>query len=206
MTLPENPALAKETAQSRISALNVVRQAVSKSGETLQKLPAHLVESSFTVEQTDKTSPEARLEFNLAQIAGLNEGNGLGYSLSDALEQTTANYKAFIQQTFKLLKPTLRVETRIEGALMAFTQVELDGDLKTVWLSPITSTHTRLHRQSLSFAMESRLALFQFLAQIVSGAAVIAARLSLPGGAIMALPSVWQYLQGLITETNKWMV
>lgn len=207
VTLPENPALAKETTQSRINALNVVRQAVSKSGETLQKLPAHLVESSsFTPEYADTTNPEARLGFNLAQMTGLTEETGLSYSLPDALEQTAANYKVFIQQTLQLLKPTLRVETRVEGTLMAFTQAELDGNLKTVWLNEVTSMHTCLHLQNISFAMESRLALFQFLAQVVSGAAVIAARFSLPGGAIMALPSVWRYMQDVIKEADKWMV
>ncbi len=117
--------------------------------------------------------------------------------------QMVADYQAFMQQTFQLLKPTLRVETKVEQTLLAYTLVGLSGDFETACFSQNTPDHTQLHHKILSLSLKSRLALMQLLAQTTAGAVVLAAKFSLPGGPLLALPAAWRYFQDVIAQTRE---
>jgi len=60
-----------------------------------------------------------------------------------------------------------------------------------------------LHRQILSLTLESRLALLQLLAQTSAGAVALAAKFSLPGGTVLALPATWRYIQDVMQQAQK---
>jgi len=205
VSLPANPTLASKAVQHRVKTLAVAQHAISQAGQALQKLPAHwLEETSFALEQTaDSATPEATLRRNLAQLQGGGEGVSFGLGLPTDWSQTVAEYQAFMQQLFRLLRPTLHVETRVEGALLAHTLVELSGDFETAWTSQGALTHIQLHCHILSLTLESRLALLQLLAQTSAGAVVLAARLNPPVGAILALPAAWRYVQDVMQQAQK---
>jgi hypothetical protein len=205
VSLPANPTLASKAVQHQVETLEVTQQAISRAGQTLQQLPAHwLEETSFALESTaDSATPEATLRRNLAHLQGGEAEVSFGLGLPTDWSQTVAEYKAFMQQVLRLLRPTLHVETRVEGALLAHTLVELSGDFETAWSSQGALTHIQLHRQILSLTLESRLALLQLLAQTSAGAVVLAARLNPPVGAILALPAVWRYVQDVVQQAQK---
>jgi hypothetical protein len=202
VSLSANPSLASKSVQHQVETLAVTQQAISQAGQALQKLPPHwLQETSFALEPA--ADPETILRRNLAQLQSEEAEVSFGLGLPTDWSQTLAEYQAFVQQVFHLLKPTLRVETRVEGALLAYTLVELDGDSETAWSSQGLSTHNRLHGQILSLTLESRLALLQLLAQTSAGAVALAAKFSLPGGTVLALPATWRYIQDVMQQAQK---
>jgi hypothetical protein len=205
VSLPAQPTLASKAVQHQVETLELTQQAISQAGQTLQQLPAHwLEETSFALEPTaDSAAPEATLRRNLARLQGGEAEVSFGLGLPTDWSQTVAEYKAFMRQVLSLLRPTLRVETRVEGTLLAHTLVRLSGDAATAWSSQGASTHIQLHHQILSLTLESRLALLQLLAQTSAGAAALVAKFSLPGGTVLALPAAWRYIQGVMQQARK---
>jgi hypothetical protein len=114
-----------------------------------------------------------------------------------------AEYKAFAGQTLRLLRPTLSVETQVGKKTLALTRVGLSGDFETAWRSPSTPDQAQLHQRTLSLTLGSRLVLLQLLAQTGAGAATLVAKFSLPGGAIMALPAAWRFIQDVIGQSQE---
>ena len=205
VSLPGNPTLASETVQHQAKSLQTVQRAIARGTPTLRELPARWLETpSFAVEHaTDSTNPEATLWRHLAQLHGGEEAVSFGLGLPGNWSQMVADFQAFTQQVLQLLKPTVRVETIVEGALQAYTRVGVTGDFETFWYSHATWHHTKLHQHIISVTLESRLAMLQLLAQSTAGAAILAARFSLPGGAFIALPATWRYLQDVIAQGKK---
>ncbi len=117
-------------------------------------------------------------------------------------QQTVADYQVFTQQSLDMLRPTLRIETNIDEALLARTLVGLTGDFETTWFSQKAPTHREIHRQTLSLSLKSRMALLQLMGQTSAGAATLAAKFTLPGGAVLALPAIWRYLQDVMQQTR----
>ena len=202
VSLPANPTLASKSVQHQVETLVVTQQAISQAGQALQRLPLHWLEqTSFALEPA--ADPETTLRRNLAQLQSGEAKVSFGLGLPTGWSQTVAEYQAFMQQMFRLLKPTLRVETQVEEALLAYTLVKLSGDSETAWGSQGPSTHIQLHRQILSLTLESRLALLQLLAQTSAGAVALAAKFSLPGGTVLALPATWRYIQDVMQQAQK---
>jgi hypothetical protein len=206
VTAPENPAQAEKMIQDQSASLKAVSHSISQCRENLQNLPPHWLEPvSFALnpEDEESTIPEAVLQFNLAHIKSNGPAFELSSPQSDTQQTTITRFMNFTKQTFQLLRPTLHVQTHVKDTLAAFTEVQLDGDLSTVWLARYQETHSSVHRQNLSFTLESRLALFQFLTHVTTGAAVLSARFAFPGGALMALPAVWQYISDVIDQSKN---
>lgn len=205
VSLPSCPAQAEETVKHQGQALHMARESMAKITLTLHSLPVHgLEDTAFALEQIDdNTSPEATLYHHLAQLQHGGEAVSFGPGWPTNWSQTVSDYQAFMQQVVQLLKPTLRVETQVEGVLHAYTRVGFSGDFETFFLGHSTSHYAQLHSHNLSLTLQSRQALLQLLAQTCTGAAVLAARFSLPGGVMMALPAAWRYLQDVMAQAKK---
>ncbi len=206
VSLPGDPAMAAEVLDVQAQALQATRQALVQSEAALRDLPVPQEEAvAFALEQPDAdTSPEATLRRHLAQLQG--EETALSFGLFDGTHswsKAVAAYQDFVRQVVQLLHATLCVETRIEGALHALTRVGFKGDICTTWMRHRLPHHMRLHHRMLSLTLESRRAVFHLLTQATAGAAVLAAKCSLPGGAIMAAPAAWRYIQDVIEQSQK---
>jgi hypothetical protein len=205
VSLPDNPELAGAIVAERAQAVLASQQNLTQGQEMLRTLPAQGVEAAaFALADTaERPSPEIMLQRHLAALHDTGEAVSFGLTWPTDWSHTLTDYQAFVQQAVQVLKPTLCVETQVEEAPLAFTRVRFSGDIDTCWADPRSAGHTSLHHHVLSLTLESRLALLQLLANTATGAAMLALRFSLPGGALTALPATWRYLQDVMAQGQR---
>jgi hypothetical protein len=205
ISLPANALQAHASLDQEAERIDSAQRAVAQAGKALQDLPPSWLEgTSFAfAPSVEAPSPEITLRRNLAQMREEEAEISYALGLPDAWSKTVAEYKDFATQTLHLLRPTLRVETDLDGKPLARTRVGLSGDFDTAWRSPHSPDQASLHQRSLSLTLESRLTLLQLMAQTGAGAAALVAKFSLPGGAVMALPAAWRFIQDVIGQAQK---
>lgn len=219
VSLPANVADAQRSIQQQRHILQTTQMAITESGYFLENLSPSLEMVSFGAAGiANMPDPEARLVESLAHLQGDEAAVSFGSGflpklpgLPDGWQATVADYQAFVQQTLQLVRPTLRVETKIENVLLAYTQARLTGDFDTVWVEAEnpnsqlkqSGSNQQTHQQILSLTIQSRLALLRLLAQTSVGAAALAAKFAVPGGAIVALPAAWRYIQDVVKQAQQ---
>jgi hypothetical protein len=98
-----------------------------------------------------------------------------------------------------LLRGRARIETRIDGVLVACSSSTLSGDTE-LWLSPrLSLTAAALHARSVAVAVRTRDAWLRILAMLVVYGTKLAA---LGFGSIAALPVVWRLLSDVLREAR----
>jgi len=175
--------------------------ALSRGGNFLRHLSAK-EELSFSI-YSGTDNPETDLRHHIEWLkTGGKDSLSFGFGFSDKYSETLSEFETFIRKISEFLKPSLCVESRIRESLFARTRAGIGGDLKTLWnfTDGEFSAYASLHRRNVSFTLDSRTAMFQLLAQIISGAAALAVRFSLPGGAITALPAAWRYIRDVMAQ------
>jgi hypothetical protein len=81
--------------------------------------------------------------------------------------------------------------------------VDWTGDMNTAWKPAISPEERILHQRSLALALKSRIALLRIIMTTAQGAAKIAALIAAPGGALLALPAAWKYVQQLLSAVSE---
>jgi hypothetical protein len=219
VSLPADTADAQRSVQQQRHVLQTTHIAIAESGRFLENLsPSPEMVSFGAAGIANMPDPEARLVESLAHLQGDEAAVSFGSGFLPGLpglpadwRATVAGYQAFVQQTLQLMRPTLRVETKIEEVLLACTQVRLTGDFDTVWVeaeqvnpqSQQSRSKQQMHQQILSLTIQSRLAILRLLAQTSVGAAALAARFAIPGGAMVALPAAWRYIQDVVKQAQQ---
>jgi hypothetical protein len=202
VSLPAELRLAQHLVEMQAGLINQQQQQMRVAEQNLCDLnlagPAQAAFSSHNI-QVDG-SPELTLRRNLAQIQARDTEAAFG--LRDWLphwQKTMADYESQLAQILSLLKPTMRVETKIEQRQVACTIIRWNNQLQIVSRPDRAVLHAQLHHQTLALVLQTRLVLLQLLAKASSGAVILAAKLSLPFpvGPLLALPAAWQYLQDL---------
>lgn len=219
VSLPSDSVEAEQTLQKQAYVLGSTQRAITASGKFLERLSPSQAMVSFSANKIDQLpNPEARLMVNLTHLQGDVAATTYSLGLTSRLpgfpeswQETITAYQQFVQQIFQLLAPTVRVETKIESVLLAYTLVRLTGDFETIWTEQDSAKSgsagdeekQKMHRRILSLTVESRLALLQLLAQTSASAAALAAKFSIPGGAVVALPAAWRYIQDVIKQAQR---
>jgi hypothetical protein len=114
--------------------------------------------------------------------------------LLDSLRQPRPEAGASIWSALAQLHLDGTVETELGGQLVARTLLGWAAGERTVWRAECTDSQAALHRRTVSLAMESRVVLVRRLSLGLRYAARVAATLALPGGPLLALPTVLRYL------------
>ncbi len=198
--LENSPEMASGMARSILSSVEATRRGIAQCDRILPNLSAWAPAEISFGQFPDAESPEKRLHDHLNI---LNESISFGSdSRADGLSRTITEFKNFVENALRFLRPTLKVKTHVEETPIARTKVNLSGDVHTIWHRGKTD-HFPLHCRILSASLESRQMLLQLLGRVVAGAAILAVRFNLPGGAITALPAVWRYIQDIIALSGK---
>jgi hypothetical protein len=96
------------------------------------------------------------------------------------------------------------VETRINNALLARTQISWTADSKTIWQGGAEAGQYALHTKTLNLAIESRNALMRTFGLTAQAAVKLTTLFALPGGAVLALPTAWKYINEIVAEVGKY--
>lgn len=151
-------------------------------------------------------APEAELWLLLQEI---EQGRpppsfGLGDTFVGKWEQANQQFQAFIEHVSRLVAYYAWVETCQAGRIVGRTAVGWTGDVDTVWPAATDPDQAELHRRTLALALASRDALVRMVALVTSGAVKLSVLLTTPGGAVLALPAAWKFINQVLTELEKY--
>ncbi len=150
--------------------------------------------------------PEQEMLSALQEYQGMEElhsfavGFGIGEELLNSGKQSYEQLQAFAKRTIDIVANYAWVETQIQGKTVARTAVGWTGDFNSVWMDGVSVEQQRLHQRSLALALASRNKLLQTLTTTMQLALKISVSLSFPGGAILALPVVWKFINQVVNK------
>jgi hypothetical protein len=84
--------------------------------------------------------------------------------------------------------------------LLGQTTVSWSGDVNTVWRVGLSPEDVKLHQRTLALALQSRDTLLQILVMATQFAVKLSVLLAMPGGAILALPAAWKFINQVLAE------
>jgi len=180
-------------AQARMDVYTAPRQAVASVSFGLSpgSGPAERELDSLMLEIAQVETPAS---YGLREVVG------------GELTQAAERFQAFLDRLAQQLAHYAWVETRSQGQLLACTVVGWRGDTRTHWQEGITPSKTALHRRTVGLALGSRLRLLETLAFVSRNAlrlAKLPVLLGIPGGAILALPLAWNFVNDVRMELNQ---
>jgi hypothetical protein len=176
--LPEDAAVAADV-------LSVAQQGLQRSLGRLEIVPDRRAEWL--------ASADGNLPGHDAEVAFATVGEHPGRHLAPAVEG--------LRRLAGASTPTAWVETRCGDRLVARSRTTLSGAVSTVLREGEVRVIAQ-HQQTLVLAAATRIAALQTTAETVRTAVAIAARLSVPGGALFALPMAWRFIQRIVGPTG----
>ena len=209
LDLPADPEQAAATLAQAEAQLQATQALLDEAPARLEAFAARLqsgAETQFGLESTMQTPIGAAEAALLPWIDAIEPGQvsygGEGLSRSDvddAIDQLRQAVNRLLGQVLHLA----RVETRQQGMLLASSLVDWTGDLDTAWKPAISPEEQILHQRSLALALKARIALLRIIMTTTQGAVKIAALIAAPGGALLALPAAWKYVQQLLAAISE---
>jgi hypothetical protein len=150
--------------------------------------------------------PEQNLEAALQRITA-----PVSYDLFDRKKQeeqesdleATSQLRQFLEQVREVMANYARVETGIADNPIGQTAVSWTGDFRTIWTPDVTVADMNLHRHNVAVTLQWRLGTLRFVGVVGAGAANVAVKLGVPGGQLLALPAVWNFVKDVLKEWRK---
>jgi hypothetical protein len=209
LDLPADPEQAAATLAQAEAQLQAAQALLDEAPARLEAFARRIqsgAETQFGLESTAGVPIGAAEAALLPWIDALEPGQvsfgGEGLTRSDvgaAITQLRQVVDRLLGQVLHLA----RVETRQQGTLIASSLVDWTGDMNTAWKPAISPEERILHQRSLALALKSRIALLRIIMTTAQGAAKIAALIAAPGGALLALPAAWKYVQQLLSAVSE---
>lgn len=153
------------------------------------------------------TLPQPEREL-LDLLNDLGAGDVASFALGDRLaagwEQAAGRFQKFVGQVRESIASRARVETRLQGQAQPFgrTVVGWLGDTETVWATNVDRAQTELHGRTVTLALRSRATLLKTFAIAARGAITLSLMLATPGGALLALPAAWRFINQVLAEKS----
>ncbi len=127
----------------------------------------------------------------------------VSFAQDNSRRAETQDAQGFLEQVRHLLSAYSWVETAVEGQVIACTRVSWTGDFNTSWSAWAGAQNTALHSQTVALALASRAVWVRFAGSLITGALRLGAQLATPGGAILALPGLWRYINDIIDDYRR---
>jgi hypothetical protein len=133
------------------------------------------------------------------------------YGLFDRKKQTeqeadleaTSQWHQFLEQVREMIANYARVETQIGGMPIGRTAVGWTGDFRTFWTPHVTAANMLVHRHAVDITLQWRLGTLRMVGVVGAGAANVAVKLGVPGGQLLAIPAVWNFVKDVLAEWRK---
>jgi hypothetical protein len=150
--------------------------------------------------------PEQNLEAALQRLT-----SPVSYGLFDRKKQdeqeadleAASEWRRFLEQVREMIAHYARVETEIAGTAIGQTAVSWTGDFRTIWTPAVSRDDMHLHRRNVDVTLQWRLGTMRFVGVVGAGAANVAVKLGVPGGQLLALPAVWNFVKDVLKEWRK---
>jgi hypothetical protein len=135
-------------------------------------------------------------------VAALQQPVSFDAQLRTDAEQRalTEQWERFVARIRDLVSHYARIQTTVGGVDVGLTRVGWTGDFETRWSAAATTLQMQRHRDSVGLALGSRMALMRLVNVVVSGAAGLALRASIPGGQVLLLPATWRFVRDVLKE------
>jgi hypothetical protein len=152
-------------------------------------------------------TPEERLREVLADIVRSGDlsppdparAYGVGETLHAGWDAAQQEFRAFVEQVRGAILTYARVETRVDGRLLARTDVGWSGNATSVYQMGLLWTQAAEHERVLGLALASRAAMLRTIGLAARGALILA-QLGIPGGMVLALPAAWRFVRDVLAE------
>ena len=207
VNLPADPSRAAAHLASGEARLRESRQALATAADRLQACTqAQRMGVAFGVGPAAPALPQPEAEL-LVWLQGREAGRrpvsfGLGDEVTSEWERVTEQVQRFVERLLQLVAHYAWVETHLPERLVGRTAVSWTGDAHTVWSEPISAAHAALHQRALAVALASRDTLLRTFALAARGALTLSILLGTPGGAVLALPAAWRFINQVLAEVG----
>lgn len=119
------------------------------------------------------------------------------------LAEASEQFQTALQRLIDSLAYYAVVETQVEGRPLCRTTLNWASDARTLGQAGLTAAQWAVHQHTLELAVRSRAALLRTLTLTVQSAVKIALVLTLPGGALLALPPAWKFIQEVLAGLDQ---
>ena len=159
-----------------------------------------------------ETGPESELLSLLAlcdatALGGTGPQGGVSFGIiedaSAVLEQAKEKFAALLAQVNHEMLHFAWVETKIAGQLIARTEVGWSGDVTTIWHNLTPAEQIALHGRTLEIVTRTRNLKLRLLITVTGGAAKMAALMAAPGGAVLAIPAMYQFVTTILEQVKQ---
>jgi len=209
----EREALLQQSAQTLESIPQRLDDLVARTQSKQEAVANQAIHFSIDELSTGEDTAEAELLDLLAEEdahggASLTADGQVEFGILDetihpALEQAKAQWNALLDQTDREVLHFAWVETAMLGEPLARTSIDWSGDAETVWVDGISLEQSALHHRALRFATHSRALKLRMFLTVTGGAAKMAALMTNPAGAALALPVVYRYVNQTLTQARE---
>jgi len=117
--------------------------------------------------------------------------------------EATSQWRQFLDQVREMIANYARVETALAGVPIGRTAVGWTGDFRTIWTPVVTGADMQVHRHNVDLMLQWRLGTLRMVGVVGAGAANIAVKLGVPGGQLLAIPAVWNFVKDVLKEWRK---
>ena len=128
---------------------------------------------------------------------------GLNEAANQAFGQAQEKFQALLEKVNREILHFAWVETRIADQIIARTEVGWSGNAITVWNAAISAEQISLHQRTLEVVERTRNLTLRLLVTVAGGAAQMAALMAAPGGAVLALPAMYQYVMQTLQQVRQ---
>jgi hypothetical protein len=129
---------------------------------------------------------------------------GLEAVPTSQIQAASQQFRQVTENLLHLLVNFAWVETQLQGSLLARTVVNWTGDMQTAWRPEVLPGELALHFRSLKLALASRITLLRLFIIVTQSATKISVLIATPGGAVLALPAAWKFVNNVLAEVNKY--
>jgi hypothetical protein len=194
------------------AALDAAEDRLRRAEEALQAVPDEL-DALLLAARTGAVAFNAALSPATAELLDLLDTSRASpemtsFSLfSGKQEKLIAAGRGFqdaLQRLSDMVSRMANVETSVKGSLVGRTRVSWSGDFESVYPIMISPQDLKLHQRSLNLALTSRRLAVSMIARTIQGAVKVSALLAMPGGVLLALPSVWKFINAAISEISTY--
>jgi hypothetical protein len=191
------------------AALDSAEKRLLQSEAALESVPEKLdallrAVSSGTVSYAVSGSAGAADLLQLLERAGAPDATSFGLfsGAQDKMEDTSRALQEVLQRLTDMVSRMANVETSVQGRQIGRTRIGWSGSFETLFPLALSTAELQLHQRSIHLALASRRLAVSMIARTAQSAVKVSALLATPGGALLALPAVWKYINGIINEVK----